>query len=90
MEKKIKFRGIFRERFAKKKMADLVEISRKNSGQISPKTIVKKKPISRKFSGQISLESDRFCADFTNVFNETRRQFCPLLGRGNDDRWPVQ
>ena len=38
------------------------------------KTIVKKK--------LISLESDRFCAHFTNVFNETRRQFCQFLVRG--------
>ena len=27
----------------------------------------------------MSLESDQFCADFTNVFIETKRQFCQLL-----------
>ena len=27
----------------------------------------------------MSLESDQFCADFTNVFIETKRQFCRLL-----------
>ena len=27
----------------------------------------------------MSLESDQFCADFTNVFIETKRKFCQLL-----------
>ena len=40
--------------------------------------IVKKKPILR----QTSLESDRFCADFTNIFNKTRRQFAQFWGGG--------
>ena len=61
------------------KTIDLARISRKNSGQISPKTIFKKNLISRKFSRQMSLESDQFCADFTNVFIETKRKFCQLL-----------
>ena len=39
----------------------------------------KKRPISRKNSGQILLESDRLCADFTNVFNEIK---CLFVGGG--------
>ena len=42
----------------------------------------KKRPISRKNSGQILLESDRSCADFTNVFNETKWLFVEEGGGG--------
>ena len=51
--------------------------------------IIKIKPISQKFSWQISLESDRFCTDFMNVFNEKKQQFCQFLifflGGGDDE-----
>jgi len=30
-------------------------------------------------SGQISLESDWFCTDLTNVFKQKRLQFCQLF-----------
>ena len=43
---------------------------------------------SRENSGQILLESDRFCADFTNVFNETKLLF--VGGGGNDESEHVQ
>ena len=56
--KKVKFRGIFSDKFAEKR------------------------PISRKNSGQILLESDRSCADFTNVFNETKWLF---VGEGGGE-----
>ena len=44
----------------------------------------------------MSLESDQFCADFTNVFIETKRQFCQLLflllfffGGGGGEWWAL-
>ena len=49
------------------------------------KTVIKKKSILWKFSGQVLLESDRFCAHFTNIFNETKQQFWGG-GGGNDKR----
>ena len=62
-------------------------ISWKNSGQISPKINGSKKPIARKFCGQILLESNWFCADFTNIFNETKRQFCQFFFWGGGVDW---
>ena len=55
------------------------QICRKIWVKFSQKTIAKKGQFCR---NKISLESNRFCADFTNVFNETRQQFCQFLGRG--------
>ena len=58
--KKVKFRGILRDKFAEKSV-DFVGISRELSGQTLPKTIGKKRLILWLFSMQISLEIDRFC-----------------------------
>ena len=41
--------------------------------EISEANFAENRPISREFSGQVPLERDRFCTDFRNVFNETRR-----------------
>ena len=72
--KKVKFRGIFRAKFAEK-TADFAEISRKFSRPASLKTIGKQRLISWEIPEQISLESNWFCADLRKVFNETRRSY---------------
>ena len=68
-------------------------ISREFGGKIRDKFRQKqllKKPNFAEIFKPISLESNWFCADFTNVSNETKRQFCQFffLGGegGNDER----
>ena len=68
MEEKVKFRGIFRDKFAEK-LADFVEILREFSGKLHQKVISKKRPILWLFARQISLEVDHFWADQTSFFN---------------------
>ena len=68
-EKKVKFRGIFRVKFAEKKRL----ISRDFRGQFRGKMIGEECPISWEVPEQILLENDWFCVDFKNVFNETRQ-----------------
>ena len=88
MEKKPNFVG-FSEMNSQKKRP----ISREFGGEIwdkfRQKTIVKKANFAEIFK-PISLESNWFCADFTNVSNETKWQFCQFffLGGvgGNDER----
>ena len=63
--KKVKFRGIFRDKIAEK-LADFARIFWAN---LARKQSLKKWRILWLFSGQISLEIDRFCADQTSVFN---------------------
>ena len=48
-------------------------------GKFYWKTFGKKQPISQEFSGQISLETNWFCPDLMNVFNEKRRQCCQFF-----------
>ena len=67
-QKKVKFRGIFRDKFIEN-LTDFVGISRKFSKKKKKKTIGKKWPILWKFSGQILLEIDRFWAHLMSVFN---------------------
>ena len=69
-------------------------ISREFGGKIRDKfrqkTIVKKANFAEIFK-PISLESNWFCADFINVSNETKQQFCQFFfggggqGRGGND-----
>ena len=63
--KKVKFRGIFKDRFTEK-LANFAGISWKFLGLTSPKKIGKKWP---NFPRQISLEINWFCTDLTSVFN---------------------
>ena len=65
--KKVKFRGIFRGKFAEK-TADFAGISREFLRPVSLKN-------DWELPEQISLESDCFCADLRKVFNETRRSY---------------
>ena len=68
-------------------------ISREFGGKIRDKfcqkTIVKKANFAD-IAKPVSLQSNWFCADFTNVSNETKWQFCQFfLGGGeggNDER----
>ena len=67
-EKKVKFRGIFRDKIAENR-----PISRNFAGifrtNLVGKQSVKKRRILWLFSGKTSLEIDRFCVDQTSVFN---------------------
>ena len=81
--KKVSFLGIFRDKFAEK-TADFAGIRGKIQVKFRRKTIVKKKPISRKFSGQISLESNWFCADFTNIFMKQNGNFANFFLGGRE------
>ena len=65
LRKKVKFHGIFRDKFAEKS----AEFSREFTGQTLRKSIGKKRLILWLLSGKISLEVDRFCAERTRVFN---------------------
>lgn len=65
---KAKFRGIFRDKFVEKG----VNFSRIFEANFTEKMIGKKQVILQEFSEQILLESDWFCADLRNGFNETR------------------
>ena len=76
--KKVKFRGIFRVKFAEK-TADFAGNSRDFRGQFRGKMIGEEWPISWEVLEQISLESDWFCVDFRNVFNETRRIYSGFI-----------
>ena len=49
-------------------------------GQFRRKMIGKKRPISWELPKQMSLESNWFCADLRNVFNETRRSYSIYSG----------
>ena len=57
--KKVKFRGIFRDKFAEKTV-DFAGISREFSRPVSLKNDCKERPISWELPEQISLESDWF------------------------------
>ena len=63
--KKVKFRGIFRDKITENS-ADFVGIFGAN---LAGKQSVKKWWILWLFSGQILLEIDRFCTDQTSIFN---------------------
>ena len=64
-EKKVKFRRIFRDKFAEKSV-DFAGIFGAN---FTEKQIGKKWPMLWLFLGQISLEIDQFCADQTSIFD---------------------
>ena len=55
----------------RKKWPILREFHGQFRGQFCCKTIGKERPILWELPEQISLESDWFCADLRNVFNET-------------------
>ena len=63
--KKVKFRGIFRDKIAQKS-ADFMGIFGAN---LAGKQSVKRRQILWLFSGQILLEIDRFCSNQTSLFN---------------------
>ena len=63
--KKVKFRGIFRDKIAQKS-ADFMGILGAN---LAGKQSVKRRQILWLFSGQILLEIDRFCSNQTSLFN---------------------
>ena len=89
MEKKPNFAG-FSEMNLQKKRPISREFGGKIRDKFCQKTIVKKANFAD-IVKPISLESNWFCADFTNVSDETKRQFCQFffLGGGeggNDER----
>ena len=65
-EKKVKFRGIFRE------IREKIGWYRGNFVEIFGTNFAEKQQVKTadfvEFSGQISLEIDRFCTDLTSVF----------------------
>ena len=67
-EEKVKFYGIFRDKFAEK-LANFAVISLEFSGQTSPKSNYKKTADLMSFPRQISLGINRLCADQTSIFN---------------------
>ena len=65
MKKRVKFRGIFRDKFAEK-LADFMGVFGANFAE---KQSVKNSRFCGYFSRQISPEIDRFWADQTSLFN---------------------
>ena len=74
--KKVKFRGIFKDKFAEK-TADFAGIF---EASFTEKRLVKNGRFLWKLPEQILLESDWFCADLRKVFDETRRSYSIYSG----------
>ena len=83
MEKKPNFVGFSEMNSQKKRPISRENLAKKFGTNFAKKRSLKKANFAEIFK-PISLESNWFCADFTNVSNETKWQFCQFFFGGGE------